>query len=99
MSDAKPRKTNWTIQLPLSFTNLSVGNALTLYTEHTDGWQLVCYQCINTIYCHVFKVYVTKLPSTICTTVWVLKANTSKTEMKKRGRKIPLRNTILSHLQ
>jgi len=70
--------------------------AVEMYSFYTQNTQMVGYQYINTIFCHV-KVYVTKLPSTICTTIWVLKANTSKTEMRKTGRKIPPRNTILNH--
>jgi len=94
MSDAKPRRQTELSQLPLPFTNLSGGNALIVYTEHTDGWLPVYnYDLLS----RLFKVYVTKLSSTICITVWVLKANTSKTEMKKTGRKIPPRNTIRSH--
>jgi hypothetical protein len=62
-------------------------------THSIHRTEMVSYQCTNTIFCHVFKVYVTKLPSNICITVWVLKANTSKTEMRKTGRKIPPRNT------
>jgi hypothetical protein len=76
-----------------------------MHSFYTKNTQMVGYQCINTIFCHVFKVYVTKLPSTICTTVWVLKANTSKTEKKKTGRKmehnsepLPLKSHPDSHL-
>jgi len=93
MSDANPRRKTELSNYPFP-SQIYLVEMHSFYTKNT---QMVGYQCINTIFCHVFKVYVTKLPSTTCTTVWVLKANTSKTEMKKRGRKIVPRNTILSH--
>lgn len=89
MSDAKPRRQTELSNYPLP-SHIYLVEMHSFYTQNT---QMVSYQCINTIFCHVFKAYVTEVPSSICTTVSVLKANTSKTEMKKTGRKIPPRNT------
>jgi hypothetical protein len=93
MSDAKPRRQTELSNHPFPSQTYLVE----MHSFYTQNTQMVGYQNINTIFCHVFKVYVTKLSSTMCITVWVLKANTSKTEMKKTGRKIPPRNTIPSH--
>jgi hypothetical protein len=93
MSDAKPRRQTELSNYPFP-SQIYLVEMHSFYTQNTH---MVGYQCINMIFCHVFKVHVTKLPSTICTALWVLKVNTSKTEIKKKGRKIPPRTTILSH--
>jgi hypothetical protein len=71
MSDAKPRRQAELFNYPFP----SQIHMVKMHSFYTQNKEAVAYQCIC-------EHDATKLPSVMCTTVWV--ANTSKTEMDRK---------------